>query len=153
MSTESDSSSPHLPMASSNRKSRSEIPLSLVPYSVRLRNNKVSSIIANRDAYVDSMVASSKVAKGTVVFELNTFDLDRESFKIAKDLALADLTMRRLVPPWLTNLVIEPLEAGIRYADEDVQTFAEILRATRDRFRVGEITKTDVCAAEAQYME
>jgi outer membrane protein len=81
---------------------------------------------------------------------LNTFEIDRQSFKLERELELLRLTESRLETEYVNSLIIRPLQAAIDTTQADLDATSEQLRQTRDRFNVGEVTRTDVALAEAR---
>lgn len=125
----------------------------LATYSVRLNESNTETVFSLRDCYVDELVTPGKVAKNSVIFKLNTFELVRETFKLAQELELSKLAAARLGDDYLERLIFSPLRAAVTAAMKDVVAYTDLLEATRERFRVGELTITDVALAEAALEE
>jgi len=106
-------------------------------------------ILAMRDCYVDMVASSGKAARGATLFRLNTFELDRQTYKLSQELLLSQITASRLDHQYLTELVYRPLEASVTLALEELKVENARLKANRDRFAVGEIHRSELAMAEA----
>jgi hypothetical protein len=118
-------------------------------YSVKSLSPDQQTIFALRDSYLDLSV-DGRLAAGAIVFSLNTFELDRQTFKLERELALLELSERRLDPDYVSTLIIKPLQAAIETAQSDLDVANDALRQTLDRYNVGTVTLTDVKLAQAR---
>jgi hypothetical protein len=110
------------------------------------------TIFALDDCYLDDCV-SGTVEKGSLVFSLNTFELDRETFKLAQQLALLKITEDRLQQNYIDTLIFKPLDAAIELATSDAAAAEAELTDARDRFAAGEITRVELIQTEARLHE
>lgn len=130
----------------------SELPSDLAIYSERSISADSQTIFAMKDCYLDYL-SSGNIVAGAVVFKLNSFEIDRSSFKLVQELAMLTLTEARTDRQYTQALIIEPLEAAVALAGADADVAAEEVRVIKDEFKVGEYTLVDVAMAEARLDE
>jgi multidrug resistance efflux pump len=118
-------------------------------YSVKSLSSDQQTIFALKDSYLDLSV-DGRLTAGTIVFSLNTFELDRQTFKLERELALLELSERRLDPDYVSTLILKPLQAAIETAQSDLDVANDALKQTQDRFNIGLVTLTDLKMAQAR---
>lgn len=124
--------------------------LALATYSVESFELQNETIIAMRDSYVDFQSGDESPAVGELVFALNTFELEQETFRLAQELLVSQIAASRLDPEYLEKLIYEPMNAGIELADSDVahaQLEEYLIRRMVD---AGSATILEVAEAVAQ---
>lgn len=109
-------------------------------------------IFALRDCYIDEL-ATGNSRTGSIVFRLNTFELDRETFKLAQELTLLKITEERLEQSYVEELVIAPLQAAVQLAESDAAAAEDEFRETEERHNAGQVTSVDVALAKARLAE
>jgi hypothetical protein len=106
-----------------------------------------------RNSYIDYVAPTRRLAKNAVVFKLNMFDLDRETFRLRQQLELSRLAAERLEEGYLNDFVFKPLQAGIDYAQQSLADSQDILKETNNWFNVGVLTRADVGRATADVFD
>jgi multidrug resistance efflux pump len=106
-----------------------------------------------RDCYVDFTVADGEFLAGDVIFRLNAFELDRETFKLAVELQNARLSERRLSEAYIDRLVIRPLQAGVDFAGADLLAAENEWRLLKEQRDAGVISGVDLEIAATQVSE
>jgi len=91
------------------------------PYSVKLKDRYLHSIVAMRDAYVDLLTPSGQLPSGTEVFRLNHHELDLETFQLEQQQLLTKITADRLSEEYVNKYIFMPLEKAIDFAAEDLR--------------------------------
>jgi hypothetical protein len=124
----------------------------LAIYSAKSLSANQQTIFALANCYLNSCVAG-RVDKGALVFSLNTFELDRESFKLAQQLALLKITEDRLDNAYLDELIFKPLDAAIELATSDASAAQAELVEMQERLKAGQVTRVDVVQAEVRLHE
>jgi chromosome segregation ATPase len=102
---------------------------------------------------VDWLVSDGTVGSNEDVFRLNTFELDRETFKLLQELEFSKLTAARLEQQYVDELVFKPLNAAQILAKSDLDAAKEELEQTKDRLTAGEVTRVEVSRAMARLAE
>jgi multidrug resistance efflux pump len=125
----------------------------LAIYSVKSNGEKQQTIFAMQDCYVDVLSKMAVVGLNEELFRLNALEVDRENFKLEQELEMNKLTEERLDKDYLDSLIYGPLNAAIEMATAVVEETQEELREYRERFQVGEVTRTDVAQAEGRLAE
>lgn len=87
------------------------------------------------------------------MFELNTFEIDREIFKLRQEFELSEITEDRIAADYLEELVFRPLQAAKNLAASDVQAATEEYEGAIMRHEVGDLTIVDVKLAQARLAE
>jgi hypothetical protein len=129
------------------------LPSELAIYSVKSLSTTSETIFALRDCYVDRLAESGKIVTGAMVFELNAFEIDRNTFRLARERTLTEITAARLEQGYLQKLVLGPLEAALQLASSDVQSSQQELKFVHDQFNVGMVLRSEVNLAEARLSE
>jgi hypothetical protein len=120
---------------------------------VKSNSPEVQIIFALRDCFIDRLINAGVAKAGATVFQLNTFEIDLESFRLAQERLLADIAAARLDPEYLDKLIYQPLEASIALAEGDEKAAAEELAQAKRGFEVGVATIVDVNDAQARFSE
>jgi len=122
-------------------------------YSVKSSNASVHEIYAMRDCYIDAIAQGGDLNAGDIVFKLNTFEMDRETFKLAVELQNSQIAVKRLTQDYVDRLIVRPLTAGIEFAAADLVATKEELDHVTERYEIGVGTLAEVFIASAQHSE
>lgn len=133
-------------MLTKGRPSASDI------YSARSTSANRQVIYAMRDCYLDEL-STGNSSRGDIVFRLNTFEIDRETFKLMQEKTLLKITEHRLEEDYLQDLIFAPLSAAVQLAEADIIAAEEELAAFTSKAEVGQDTYTSVMLAQARLDE
>jgi hypothetical protein len=121
-------------------------------YSAKSITDKQQTIFCLRNCYVN-FLAEGPARTDDLVFQLNTFELDRETFKLQQQQLLLKLTEDRLATEYVNKLIFEPLDTAVQVADGDLAAATMEFNAAQQQFKDGKITEAGLKAAEARVAE
>lgn len=101
----------------------------------------------------DDITASLSLSAGMLLYDFGRGDIGVDVAKetvLATRAALVDIENTVLLNTVTAYLSVRRSEAFVGLRQNNVRLLTEQLRATRDRFEVGEVTRTDVSLAEAR---
>lgn len=107
-------------------------------------------IAALSNCFLNFSAPDGACAAGSRLFELNTFEIDRELFKLKQERELSRITEDRIAADYLEELVFRPLQAARNLAASDVQAAMEEYQGAIERNEIGDMTMIDVKAAETR---
>jgi hypothetical protein len=110
-------------------------------------------ITALSNCFLNFSTLDGACAAGSKLFELNTFEIDREIFKLRQEFELSEITEDRIAADYLEELVFRPLQAAKNLAASDVQAATEEYEGAIMRHEVGDLTIVDVKLAQARLAE
>lgn len=101
----------------------------------------------------DNLSSSVSLNAGVLLYDFGRSQLGIDAAKeavLATRSALVDIENSVLLNAALAYLSVRRAEAFVELRENNVRLLMQQLRATRDRFDVGEVTRTDVSLAEAR---
>lgn len=104
-------------------------------------------------SFGDDLTASLSVTANMLLYDFGRSDLTTEAAKetvLAARAALVDVENTVLMNTVTSYMAVRRSEAFVNLRENNVRLLTEQLRATQDRFEVGEVTRTDVSLAEAR---
>jgi hypothetical protein len=117
-------------------------------YSVRSNSASKENIFAMRDCYVDYINEAKYVEPDELLFSLNGFEIDRETYKLKQELLLSQITDRRLTEDYVRDFVFRPMEATIDVAQSDLEAAEVEVEYERRQLEIGEGLPGDLTRAE-----
>lgn len=103
--------------------------------------------------YVDAVrvMQGARVSKGDVLISLDQGDLRRRVIRAEARKSLLLLKAARLTDEYIETMIYGPLMRSSSLAQEDVETYAGMVKTTIDKFDDGEVTSTDVASVRGDH--
>lgn len=115
--------------------------------------NYAAGVNYNEPSQADNVSASLSLSASMLLYDFGRSEIGIDAAKeqvLATRAALIDVENTVLLNTVRAYFAVRRSESFVRLRQNNVRLLTEQLRATRDRFEVGEVTRTDVSLAEAR---